>query len=124
MSKSALKVWLYTAEFAHVLQVIVKRDVSLNLSIRGFLAAHSPSLAVVERLASSVSCQYSVASFSADRGKMVNGLLAESPKVTLASGSGIAGVSAISTFPEISKSVCLVSGDSGVAINCSSLVLI
>jgi hypothetical protein len=36
---------------------------------------------------------------------MVRGLLAESPKVTLASGAGIAGVSGVSTFPEISE-VC------------------
>jgi hypothetical protein len=74
---------------------------------------HSPSEAVVERSASSVSCQYSVASSSSDRGEMVRGLLAESPKVTLASGAGIAGVSGVSTFPVISRSVGLVLGDSG-----------
>jgi hypothetical protein len=85
---------------------------------------HSPSEAVVERSASSVSCQYSVASSSSDRGEMVRGLLAESPKVTLASGAGIAGVSGVSTFPVISRSVGLVLGDSGVAINCSSIAFI
>jgi hypothetical protein len=55
---------------------------------------------------------------------MVRGLLAESPKVTLASGAGIAGVSGVSTFPVISRFVGLVLGDSGVAINCSSVASI
>jgi hypothetical protein len=102
---------------------MVKKDLVINLSIGSFLSIYSPSLAVVDRSPSSVSCQYSVAS-SSDSGKMVNGLLAESPKVTLASGSGIVGVSGVSTFPEISRSVGLIPGDSGVVINYSSLVSI